>query len=112
MVIDELYDRACLRPDMFATGLMIIVIYLVRYTVCLYKKIIELQPVIYGQDPLYEDLVTGGGGGGNIHIFMFCLINICWNPLFLQSEHERMNTPPPTNYRFTGATVSIEYWFF
>ena len=44
-------------------------------------------------------------GGANIHIFVFCIINLFWNRLFLWSvhEHKYMNIRP-LNYRAGGAT--------
>jgi hypothetical protein len=36
------------------------------------------------------------GGGGNIHIFVFCIINFFWNQLFLRSVNTNIWILPPS----------------
>ena len=57
--------------------------------------------------------ISGGGGGAHIHIFVLCIINLFWNRLFLQCEHEYMNMCPPSIIHLPRLlTAFILNWYF
>jgi hypothetical protein len=60
-----------------------------------YTRDIQLHEK-YKQNSAVASSIIGGGGGSDIHIFVFCVINFFWNRLFLWSVNTNIwiSAPP------------------